>query len=73
MADRSDESVKSLEAIRDKLYHEQPDCMSTVEAIIDFLVHEFCPHEWETKFSTGSPVEPTERFQVCKKCGEEQQ
>lgn len=61
--------VDQLEAIRAKLYRDQPLTMNSVEEIIDLLETIFCPHEWEVKSLTGDPAEPPERVLVCNKCG----
>lgn len=67
----NDRLVTELENCRDKLYREQPDTMGTIEAIINVLQYALCEHDWEGLKNPDSPDGPSERFEVCKKCGAE--
>ena len=67
----NDRLADALEHIRERAYREQPDMMGTVCDLIDLLQYAFCEHEWEVKVTPDSPDGPSERFEVCKKCGAE--
>lgn len=65
------EYAKGLEAIRESLYKNQPETMTSLLELIALLECRACNHVFVNKPAGGDPANPPETVTVCDKCGYE--